>query len=353
MVRKVFVTDCEGPLTLDDNAYELAARFIEDGDELFKIISAFDDYLVDVKKEPNYHAGDTLKLITPFFKLASLTNQDLIDYSIENINTVPGVNYIFSIQDKSLKSYIVSTSYGQYIEALSNYIDFPFENTYYTYLDTYVIDSNEEELQIIEEFRKKILSHGNNTEEDYSVLYDIFFNEIPKMEIKKLIDSVKTVGGKGKELAVRDIVKKCDIEGDKNAVMYVGDSITDVEALQYAKDNGGIAVSFNGNEYAINAADIAIISDNAIMTAIIRDLFIKYNREDILEFVKEYYNKGPDAAFDFYEINYDLVLEFEKLYNSKNIPVMDVITNENKDYLTKLSKEMRVKIRGDDIGGLG
>ena len=32
MVRKVFVTDCEGPLTLDDNAFELVAKFIKDGD---------------------------------------------------------------------------------------------------------------------------------------------------------------------------------------------------------------------------------------------------------------------------------------------------------------------------------
>ena len=32
---------------------------------------------------------------------------------------------------------------------------------------------------------------------------------------------------------------------------------------------------------------------------------------------------------------------------------MDVITEENKDYLTKLSKKMRVEIRGKDIGGLG
>ena len=27
MVKKVFITDCEGPLTLNDNAYELADEF--------------------------------------------------------------------------------------------------------------------------------------------------------------------------------------------------------------------------------------------------------------------------------------------------------------------------------------
>ena len=58
MVRQVFITDCEGPLTLNDNAYEIAAEYIEDGDKLFKIISRFDDYLADELKKPGYHAGD-------------------------------------------------------------------------------------------------------------------------------------------------------------------------------------------------------------------------------------------------------------------------------------------------------
>ena len=38
MFEKSFITDCEGPLTLNDNAFELCAHFIEDGDELFKIL---------------------------------------------------------------------------------------------------------------------------------------------------------------------------------------------------------------------------------------------------------------------------------------------------------------------------
>ena len=210
-----------------------------------------------------------------------------------------------------------------------------------------------EEIKKIEEFRKIILNHGNNTEEDYEVLYDIFFNQIPKMKISKIVDSVNPIGGKGKELALRDIVKKCNIEGDKNAIMYSGDSITDVEALQYAKDNDGLAISFNGNEYAINAANIAVISDNAIMTAILRDLFIKYETKEILKFVKKYHDKGPDVAFDCYEVDSNLVSQFEELYKSKEIPVMDVINDENKEYLLDLSKKMRVEIRGDDIGGLG
>ena len=67
LYKKSFITDCEGPLTLNDNAFELANHFIDNGGELFKILSLYDDYLVDEVKKPNYKAGNTLLLILPFF----------------------------------------------------------------------------------------------------------------------------------------------------------------------------------------------------------------------------------------------------------------------------------------------
>jgi predicted HAD superfamily phosphohydrolase len=52
--------DCEGPLTLNDNAFELCEAFIPEGDKLFTLVSKYDDYLADIEKRPGYKAGDTL-----------------------------------------------------------------------------------------------------------------------------------------------------------------------------------------------------------------------------------------------------------------------------------------------------
>ena len=379
MVRKVFITDCEGPLTLNDNAYELAAEFIEDGDKLFKIISRFDDYLVDDVKLENYHAGDTLKLIVPFYKLAGLTNEKMIKFSRENIYLVNGSDDTLKFANELIDSFIVSTSYGQYIEALCNYIDFPFQNTYHTQLDVdgatnfnqfdkkseeVMDDANIsqtlvgtkspkfiEELEKVDEFRKIILEHGHECEDDFNVLYDIFFNEFSKLEINKYIESVKTVGGKGKQIAVEDIVEKLGLEF--GSIIYMGDSITDVEPLQYARDNGGLSVSFNGNEYPLNVAEIAVISDHTIVSSILIDLHARFDKEYVLDFIRLYSEKGPDDAFKDFEVDYSLVEEFEKVFYNKKAPIIEIITDENRDYLLKLSKEMRNNIRGKDIGGLG
>ena len=379
MVKKVFITDCEGPLTLNDNAYELADEFIEDGGKLFKIISRFDDYLVEDVKLENYHAGDTLKLIVPFYKLAGLTNEKMIKFSRENIYLVDGSDDTLRFANELIDSFIVSTSYGQYIEALCNYIDFPFQNTYHTQLDvdgatnfnsfdkkldnvssttnnsqTIVGDKSPkfiEELKKVDEFRKIILEHGDENEDDFNVLYDIFFKEFPKLEINKYIESVKTVGGKGKQIAVEDIVERFGLES--GSIIYMGDSITDVEPLQYARDNGGLSVSFNGNEYPLNVAEIAVISDHTIVSSILIDLHSRFDKEYVLDFIREYSQKGPNAAFEDFEVDYSLVEEFEKVFYNKEAPIIEIITDDNRDYLLKLSKEMRNRIRGKDIGGLG
>ena len=60
-----------------------------------------------------------------------------------------------------------------------------------------------------------------------------------------------------------------------------------------------------------------------------------------------------DSAFNDFEVDYSLVEEFEKVFSNRNIPIIEIITDENRDYLLKLSKEMRNSIRGKDIGGLG
>ena len=81
MFKKSFITDCEGPLTLNDNAFEMAKYFIDNGDDLFKTLSLYDDFLADVVKKENYKAGNTLKLILPFFALKNLKNKDLVEFS--------------------------------------------------------------------------------------------------------------------------------------------------------------------------------------------------------------------------------------------------------------------------------
>ena len=134
MNEKFYVTDCEGPLSINDNAYELSDYFIPEGGEFFSILSNYDDMLVERNTE-GYLAGSTLKLILPFFKAYGLTERDLIEFSEDNINMVNGAYHMISYVQDIMPFYIVSTSYNQYIKALCDKTGFIYENTYSTHLD--------------------------------------------------------------------------------------------------------------------------------------------------------------------------------------------------------------------------
>src|SRR3989304_8290436 len=67
--------DLEGPLSPQDNAYELMKLF-PNGDKVFEVISRYDDLLTLEEKE-GYEPGDTLALIVPFLILHNISENDI------------------------------------------------------------------------------------------------------------------------------------------------------------------------------------------------------------------------------------------------------------------------------------
>ena len=348
MFEKSFITDCEGPLTLNDNAFELCAYFIDDGDELFKILSLYDDYLVDEVKKENYKSGNTLKLILPFFAFENLKNDDIINFSQEHIYVVNDSKFLLKYLKNAMNTYIVSTSYGQYIEAVSNFMEFPFKNTYFTNVDMDGLNLTDEEIIKITNFKKQILENPK----DYELFDDIFFNEIPKMSIYENIKNIDVVGGEGKKLAIDNIIASDNI--NINEILYIGDSITDVEPLKFARENNGISISFNGNEYPLKQAQIAIVSPSAITTTIIANIYADNDKNTVLNFINDYNNSDDiKKLFEDYKIDSQINKEFFRIFKNIKYPLIKVVNQENFDDILEKSIEMRNTICGQDIGGLG
>ena len=348
MFEKSFITDCEGPLTLNDNAYELSAHFIEDGGELFKILSLYDDYLADVVKKENYKVGNTLKFILPFFVCENLKNRDLVDFSQNNIYAVRDSKFLLKYLNGAMNTYIVSTSYGQYIEALSNYMDFPFENTFYTKVDVDALALDDDEMEKIRQFKQKILDNP----QDYELFDEIFYSEIPKMSIYEAIGKIDVVGGEGKREAIDEIIGRDNINVVE--ILYIGDSITDVEPLEFARKNDGISISFNGNEYPLKVAEIAIVSPSAITTCVIANVYADNDKQSVLEFINEYNTSDNlEELFEKCSIDPEIKERFFDVFKNEDYPIIEIINEDNFDDILKVSKEMRNNIRGQDIGGLG
>ena len=130
--------------------------------------------------------------------------------------------------------------------------------------------------------------------------------------------------------------------------MYVGDSITDELALDRVKKANGLAVAFNGNNFAISKADIACISENACVTAIIADIFIKWGKERVLDVVREWSFEELQKA----GVENELLESFSSIKDEAFIQVHE-ITEDNMSQLIDESNSFRKSFRGQVIGGLG
>jgi len=360
-LKRIFISDCEGPISKNDNAFELASNFIPNGDSLFANISRYDDVLADVLHKTGYAAGSTLKLILPFFKAYGITDKQMEDFSANNIiltaNSQATLQYVKAIADV----FIVSTSYQHYIKALCKAVNFPYKNTYCTKvrLDKCAVTPQEKDrLKIIAQEIAQMplidIPPGAQTIEDFSEstqvvirrLDEIFWRGIPKMFIGKFLSDVVTVGGEQKAEAIRDAVKRSDVS--LADVMYVGDSITDVEAFKLVRANGGLTLSFNGNGYAVKNAEVAVLSDSNLVTAAIANLFIRFGKEKAMNTIglwsyEALKKSGVDAV---------LLKHLLGLYPDA-LPKAQIVTNRNMESLVKESSEFRKKVRGIAIGGLG
>jgi energy-converting hydrogenase A subunit R len=130
--------------------------------------------------------------------------------------------------------------------------------------------------------------------------------------------------------------------------MYVGDSITDVEAFKLVRQFGGLAVSFNGNSYAVRNADVAIMADGNLVTAVLADRFCRLGKQQALK-VLSYWCK---SAVEQSGVSIALLKQLYAAYPGA-LPRVELISVKNVDALVKESSDFRKNVRGVAIGRLG
>lgn len=360
-MKRVFISDCEGPISKNDNAFEATANFVPNGEKLFALISKYDDVLADVVKKPDYNAGDTLKLILPFLKSYGVTDEALGKFSAENLMLITASKKTLEHVRSLAASFIVSTSYEHYIRALCKALSFPFENTYCTRLNlgSYMVSSREKSRirELANEIAQKPMitipsaarSMGEFSKQDKATirrLDEIFWEEIHGMDAGSVFQKVKPIGGNQKAEAVKDAARESKVQ--LSDVLYVGDSITDVEAFKLVRESGGLTVSFNGNQYAVRSAEVAIISENNFATAIIAELWCKLDKNETLDILGNWSPTSLRKSQLSKSVLEQLFTQF-----SDRLPKLQIVASENMEMLVRESGEFRKKVRGEAVGRLG
>ncbi|MDD5009844.1 MAG: hypothetical protein PHU49_14945 [Syntrophorhabdaceae bacterium] len=332
MRKTIYITDCEGPVSRNDNAYEIADAFLREGGRLFSLLSKFDDYLGDIEKVEGYRYGSTLRFILPFLKAADVTDREVQGFSGQNITVVNNIRETLQAVNGLMPVYVVSTSYIHYIKEVCQYLGLNMANMFCTKVSFDGYSMDEDEKKIISDYHEKFLKLPPITWDDNNkvtpdsrraidALKVFFFDRLPSLPVYQWMKDVDPIGGRGKAEAILRIVKQTGVP--LKDVLYVGDSITDVDAFGLVKDNGGLSVSFNGNNYAVRSAEYIVVSEDA---AVLRDM------------ATDFCNNGKDA------IREGRVSETAWIFRREACNMKDVIA---------LSERTRKEVRGQVIGSLG
>jgi len=98
----------------------------------------------------------------------------------------------------------------------------------------------------------------------------------------------------------------------------------------------------------VRNAEIAVLSEDSVVTAILADVFFRYGKRQLLGLVKnwnlEALKKSP--------VNPALLKSVFQLY-PESLPKVKIITGENMGVLAEESSGFRKKVRGEAIGRLG
>jgi len=361
-------SDWEGPWVIADHAYEVTKRGVPCGARLFAGISEYDDYLAYVRRKEGYEPGDTLSLIAPFLIAYSINNDFLITVARDNANFIEGsLEAIKWINELGYFLKVVSTSYCQYIHYTAALAGIPPANTRCTRfpIDGYskIVKDDDKKFvkdratDIINLPRLNITASTNQNELPLSVLETIkkldtfFWEDLPQTSYDAILTELKPIGGRRKLEAIKEAL---DEEGKTlHESLTIGDSITDWIMLKETRDAGGLAVSFNGNDYAVENANLAIISKNCMVTPVIVDLFERAGIEKLEEIVLKWnYDALKEASHKGY-LNSHLLQSFIESIGFSNMPIVTWIKKDNLQETIAKSKAMRKTVRGIAVGSLG
>ncbi|MBA7614874.1 hypothetical protein ES703_22148 [subsurface metagenome] len=277
--------DLEGPLSPQDNAYELMKLF-PNGDKVFEVISRYDD-LLTLEEREDYEPGDTLALIVPFLVLHNISEADIASLASKASLTGGAAKLVSWLEYSGWKVFCISTSYEQYAIHITQKLGIYAHNVACTSfpLDKFRITLCKEDTALLRQTEQDILTMSPVDDDKIKQRLDYFFWEkLPTTNLGMAVKEVKPMGGRRKVAALRKFADNYSQPLSKWVV--IGDSITDFRMLQAVEEEGGLAIAFNANEYALPYSTMSLASTSISDLTEVLEAWQRGQRKEVEKIVK-------------------------------------------------------------------
>lgn len=360
---------CQGLITRNNNALELADHFIPQGNLLFSRLQRYASFLSEVEQtghcspcqgqcQGQGQAARFLVYLLPFLMAFGATDQRVEEYSTVSISLMPGGGKFLNTERTTIPCFLVSSAYRPFVQSLGHLFGFRESEVYYTplNLDQCSMSLNESEREILKDLADEIIKMPLLAWEKrpdsplkeiipehiaYRQRLEIIFEEeIANMQSGRSLTQVTALAGDEKVKAIIDSLEKTGNPAE--GVLYFGCSALDAAALDWVRRSGGLAVSFNGDRAAIRSAEIAVMSATSVILAILSDIFFQQGKEGVLELVKNW--DLHKIQTEKLKIHPSLMHELFS-HEQGSFPLLELVTDSNLERLTGEEE-------GDGVRGL-
>jgi energy-converting hydrogenase A subunit R len=309
--------DLEGPLSPQDNAYELMKLF-PNGDKIFEVISRYDD-LLTLEEREDYEPGDTLALIVPFLVLHNISESDIADLAGKASLTGGADKLISWLEYSGWKVFCITTAYEQYAIHITQKLGIYAHNVAYTPfpLDKFRATLCKEDLKLLRQAEEDILTMRPIADDERikQSLDNFFWERLPTTDLGKAIKEVKPVGGRRKVAALNRFADSH--QQPLSNWVVIGDSITDFRMLQAVEEEKGLAIAFNANEYALPYSTMSLASTLISDLVEVLEIWQKGRRDKVEKIVRQREKAGGVGDRGYFHWlsgrkNIDEVIELHK-----------------------------------------
>ncbi|MDR3075030.1 MAG: hypothetical protein LBU30_03190 [Candidatus Methanoplasma sp.] len=347
---KQLVCSLTGFLQTNNSSRDLCRRFIGKGDKFYDMVSRYDDIVAYVLTRSDGRSGNTARFIAPFLKAFGMTDYAAMEQCRQSMRLMPDAKRVIGHLMKTLPTFFTTSSYEHNVMNVCAELDMPGELIDCTSVDFDEYDISRQEAKAIREMASRVTNLSmprheyelnvpvrlQRDEDEMIRTFDrILGPEINELAISDIMRQMKSVGADEKAYFMIDLRRRTQIEFDGTA--FIGGDITDIHALDTIRDRGGLAMSFNGCDFAVRKSNIAVMSRDCTAAAVL---------------VQEFYNEGMEAVFDLVE-NWNRETlrkkDFPDPYlmsamlesNPRKLPEVHIVNRDNADEIAKRSDKYR------------
>ena len=343
-----------GFITSNDPLRDLCFKFVRNGERVYNTLQRYDTVVCYALSRDDGNCGTYAKWLVPILLANGVNDKAAYEACTASRKYLPGAESTLNYLYRQLPTFFCTESYEHQMLGIADQLDFPGCNISCNMFSFDSLELSRPDARAIREILPK-LDSMRISDECYTVtdskyltaedndLVDLMDKEfvklVGKMDVMDQVRNDLKIAGNEKAYALLEICRKNEIPVSDTA--FIGTRNSDFPAMDIVRDSSGLALAFNGSEYAVRGCNVAVMSERPIVAAVLVNEFYNGGIESVMDMIDHW---TPDGLRGWPCADRNLMNEMLAQF-PKGLPEVYKVDHRNYKEIAKKSLQFRKKHR--------